>query len=309
MGNCREGIAKLDRSELRLDDTKMTLQKEEGTVAVPNTQTYGYTTQLTRSSNMSISAKVLSRQGSLSHYGQPDGDYSFKKTPRTQTHNKKVKNVPLYQNIGSTNTLEFEDGSTYTGMVDATTLKPYGKGIFKHACGDVYEGSFFKGMANGQGTYRHADGTVYIGNMSDDMKTGFGEETYVGGEMYKGYFLAGNKRGRGKYYWAEGVHYTGDVVDNQKYGVGKLVTRGGDAYQGNWKKDVMEGRGTMAYHNGDTYEGSFLNNQKHGLGKLTTSDFVYEGSFLNNNIDGEVENERATNYLTKISNARRIKRL
>lgn len=289
MGNCQETSGALNAKEVTIYNDATSCHKgsiQESTAVQPNTQVHGYSPQMSRSSNWPISVKGLSRGTTLSHNDIKEENYTFERSPKPQTHIKKLKTVPMYQTVSTITVLEFEDGSTYTGMVDAATLKPCGRGVFKHACGDIYEGSFFKGMANGQGTYKHSDGTIYVGNMSDDVKTGYGEETYPNGHVYKGYFYNGNKRGRGKYHWSPEHHYAGEIVNNQKSGFGKLVSRSGDIYSGNWTKDVLEGKGKVVHSNGDIYEGTFFNSMMHGQGKLTTSEFTYEGTFSNNVMEG-----------------------
>ena len=47
-----------------------------------------------------------------------------------------------------------------------------GKGIFKYANGDCYEGEFKNSKFNGKGVLTHADGTKQEGNFVDDKYIG-----------------------------------------------------------------------------------------------------------------------------------------
>ena len=46
----------------------------------------------------------------------------------------------------------------------------HGKGVFKYANGDVYEGMFEKGQRSGEGTYKFKKGPTVKGNYKNDVR-------------------------------------------------------------------------------------------------------------------------------------------
>ena len=46
----------------------------------------------------------------------------------------------------------------------------HGKGVFKYANGDVYEGMFEKGQRSGEGTYKFKKGPTVKGYYKNDMR-------------------------------------------------------------------------------------------------------------------------------------------
>ena len=59
-------------------------------------------------------------------------------------------------------TVEYSDGSSYTGAVDAQ-LRRHGRGVHRLANGDVFEGVFAQDQREGRGTLQGADGAVCDG--------------------------------------------------------------------------------------------------------------------------------------------------
>lgn len=224
---------------------------------------------------------ILGKSTLINHY------YPLIQTPETQPHNKEIKTQTQIDDSSHKYTIEYIDGSKYIGDVDKSTLKPHGTGVFNHYNGDVYNGKFHQGLANGKGTYKHKKGITYIGDMSEDVKNGYGEEDYGNGEVYKGYFFNGVKNGRGKYQWSNSDYYDGEISNNKKHGLGALVIVGSETYTGNWIDDKRNGMGKVKYANGDVYEGSFVDNVRQGDGILTTKDFVYKGPFANDEMHGQ----------------------
>ena len=52
-------------------------------------------------------------------------------------------------------------------MVTGSNFKVYiGFGVFTHANGDIYEGDWVKGKANGFGKFTTVSGLIYYGNYS-----------------------------------------------------------------------------------------------------------------------------------------------
>ena len=54
-----------------------------------------------------------------------------------------------------------------------------------HAEGDVYEGQWSNGMANGEGIFIHESGAQYKGSWKNDMQDGEGYEVWPDGSTYK----------------------------------------------------------------------------------------------------------------------------
>ena len=72
---------------------------------------------------------------------------------------------------------------------------PEGRGIFRHACGDVYEGVFRAGELRGLGTLRTASGDVYSGAFRGSRPEGRGTLRCSSGHVYDGEFRDGRPVG------------------------------------------------------------------------------------------------------------------
>ena len=70
-------------------------------------------------------------------------------------------------------------------------------GRTNNGLGDIYEGEFINGVANGKGKIKHPDGTVYEGDVFRGLRHGQGKITEVGldARTYKTIFLDGNPLG------------------------------------------------------------------------------------------------------------------
>lgn len=97
-----------------------------------------------------------------------------------------------------------------------------GKGEMNFATGDVYKGTFRKGLAHGQG-----------------------EMTWKSGDRYKGGWKDGKMDGRGEMKWAMGDRYAGSWSDNQMNGVGEMTWKNGMKYTGQWKNGRQHGNGVL----------------------------------------------------------------
>ena len=71
----------------------------------------------------------------------------------------------------------------------------HGRGVYRFANGDVYEGDFKDDNMHGRGVYRCADGNVYEGDFKDDNRHGRGVHRYANGAVYEGDLEDGKMHG------------------------------------------------------------------------------------------------------------------
>ena len=108
-------------------------------------------------------------------------------------------------------------------MYNAETMKTANVyGVYRWDGGEVYDGDWLNGMANGQGKLVWPDGGVYEGEWKDGMRDGQGKNIYADGEIYEGEWRDDERNGQGTYIYASGA-----VVEGRwKYGrsgQGKMV--------------------------------------------------------------------------------------
>ena len=111
------------------------------------------------------------------------------------------------------------------------------------------------GLREGRGVYRYASGNVYEGEWKADHKEGRGTLRFANSNVYEGEWKGGNAEGHGKMRYASGNLYEGDWKANNKEGRGTFRFANGDVYEGEWKANEHEGHGTYRYASGDVYEG------------------------------------------------------
>lgn len=222
-----------------------------------------------------VNSKLFRRNTLLSTY------YPFKLAHPTQSHDKPVSSKKKVKDKDNTFILQFKDGSEYEGEIDNKKGIPHGLGVFTHKNGDVYEGHFIDGLAEGEGLYKYSDDVLYKGSMLKDFKHGFGCETYHNKDIYHGHFEMGEKTGQGRYDFHNGAYYDGELYCNMKDGKGLLKTEQGEIYNGFWKDDMRHGQGILKLKNGDSYKGEFSNNMKDGYGELREGNTTYKCHFKN----------------------------
>ncbi len=79
-----------------------------------------------------------------------------------------------------------------------------GKGVFRWASGDRYEGDFVKNYRTGKGHYTWADGMDYEGDFVNNVRTGEGKVLWANGDGYEGTFLNDDPTGKGTYFYKAG---------------------------------------------------------------------------------------------------------
>jgi hypothetical protein len=82
----------------------------------------------------------------------------------------------------SEQTVNYNDGSTYTGEFNAAGEK-HGQGKMHWANGVTYEGNFKNGSMHGLGKITYANGTVYEGGFDKDKRDGLGKITLADGSI------------------------------------------------------------------------------------------------------------------------------
>ena len=112
----------------------------------------------------------------------------------------------------------------------------HGRGVYRFARGDVYEGEYQDDKKHGRGVYRFASGAVYEGEWKDDKKHGRGTFRFADGRVYEGEFKDGKYHGRGVFRSADGDVYEGEYQDGKKHGRGVSRSADGSVYHdGQWK--------------------------------------------------------------------------
>ena len=170
----------------------------------------------------------------------------------------------------------------------ALTVIRHGTGICWLVCGDVYEGAWVEGKAEGEGRIQYADGTFFQGSF-------VGGEPFQGQGMtrtddweYNGGLMFGKRDGVGECEWSDGSRYEGEWLANQRSGQGIMENADGvGRYEGGWLNDIRHGKGIAVLHDGSKYSGEFVDDKPHGKGRIEFQDGkVYEGDFVSSMPEG-----------------------
>ena len=95
-----------------------------------------------------------------------------------------------------------------------------GRGTYRFAAGDVYEGDWKADEREGRGRMSYANGGVYEGEFKAGEMDGHGTERFASGNVYEGEYVAGNREGRGTF------RYAGGEADVGRYRGGADVGEG-----------------------------------------------------------------------------------
>jgi len=148
-----------------------------------------------------------------------------------------------------------------------------GKGLATFPNGDVYDGSYGKGVRSGPGKYTYAPPplgeeeeapeeppppvAVYEGAWKMGHKTGVGTMTYADGSKYQGSWVKGKRQGIGTFYYPNGDIYSGDWEAGKKHGHGTYIFKATQTrLKGTWEKGVAVS-GEFSDDFGNVYKGSF----------------------------------------------------
>ena len=127
------------------------------------------------------------------------------------------------------------------------------------------------GKLTGKGVYRWADGNSYEGDCVNDTRTGRGVYRYANGNSYEGDYVNGKRAGRGVYRYANGNSYEGDFLD-EKMATGQMFLAdlnlnlaaefsGGDTIVDGYmlyRLVLKNSDGTFVYREGDFSNGKFV---------------------------------------------------
>ena len=237
-------------------------------------------------------------------------------------------------------TINFPDGTIYTGTIINNELTGEGKYIF--ADGSTYEGSVLNGLRHGKGIFKTKNGIYYEGEWKNGLKNGKGKIIqgnmelegewindilngkcrikWKSGNLFDGKLRNNKMNGNGYMVWyKKNEKYTGMWKDNLQNGYGIHIwydTKNDnkyfrDRYVGEWKNGKRNGYGKFYYSNGNIYEGFWKNNIKEGFGILYYNDREkYVGTFKNDNFfDVDDKKIKEDNKKSKNNRDKKINRI
>ena len=182
-----------------------------------------------------------------------------------------------------------DSGTVYTPDGKMTYYPKKHKLVYEN--GDVYEGEIRGYLPNGQGVYTSVYGEVIDGEFSDGVADGFCRVTLTSGNRYEGLLHAGewDENGVLTLVYDDGEELPqGSFVNSRLEGEVTYSYRSGANYVGGYQNGLPHGNGALTYANGDKYEGEFFEGEIAGRGKYTYADgSVYEGQFENALPNGE----------------------
>ena len=154
-----------------------------------------------------------------------------------------------------------------------------GKGIFISKEGNLYNGTFDKGLFNGKGILIDINGNYYLGDWKDGKCEGKGQIIYNDKILYEGEFKNNLFNGNGFFKWSDGRYYKGDFSNGLINGKGVNFWNDGSNYNGNYFHNVKQGEGVYSWKNGNKFIGNFVNNEPHGDGCFVVGDNKYNVKF------------------------------
>jgi hypothetical protein len=132
----------------------------------------------------------------------------------------------------------------YTKMADIiNNLTGWGK--IECSNGEVYDGEFIDGRAEGNATFTRASGAKYVGKWKNGNPNGKGREKCPDGAEYEGDWVNGMSHGYGAYKWNDGSTHTGEWRDHKPHGKGEAKFVQGNVYRGVWENGERHGTFTV----------------------------------------------------------------
>jgi hypothetical protein len=162
-------------------------------------------------------------------------------------------------------------------------------------------------MRHGKGTFKFANGDEYEGDWTKNEQTGNGilRSKYAAAEggpeltsSYKGEFKEGLFHGKGIFDVEDGFHYEGEFAFGFREGQGLLKVPvndvkheyfkdvGFEIYEGTFKNDLLNGYAKVTYADGIRYEGQWVDGKKCGRGVLRRHDYEIAGIFEDDQLVG-----------------------
>lgn len=137
-------------------------------------------------------------------------------------------------------------GSLYSDENAKTAANPCykgncvnGKGEMNFPTGDVYKGTFRKGIMHGKGEMTWKNGDRYKGSWKDGKMDGRGEMKWANGDRYNGMWKDNQMNGTGEMTWKNGMKYTGQWKNGKQHGNGMLISTDRKVTRGKWDNGTM----------------------------------------------------------------------
>lgn len=189
----------------------------------------------------------------------------------------------INQNCGGQKTMNYLDGSSYTGGWKNGGW--FGQGTFTWASGATLVGNMTSTL-NGNGMLDYKNGFTYFGNIVSLAPSGQGKFTWPGGETLEGN-ITGWLTGNGTLDYKNGTVFAGDVVGGIPNGNGKMTYPVGDTYEGAWSNGQWSGQGTFTWVAGPTFTGA-MTSTLNGSGTIDYKNGItYVGNVVNLSASGQ----------------------
>ncbi len=117
--------------------------------------------------------------------------------------------------------------------------------------GDVYTGEIKNGWPHGRGRMKYSNGREYSGEWFENVRQGYGEQTWTKSPKY--------------------ISYQGHWAKDLPQGTGTLSFHSGQVYTGDFHQAKFHGEGQMTHSNGDKRYGKFVGNKREGEFLLITA--------------------------------------
>ena len=200
--------------------------------------------------------------------------------------------------------IRFPNGDRVIGSTYRNSEFPSGKGeFFSGTTGDVIDGEFINGAAQGIGSMSRPNGDRFDGKFSgqnfengvysfasnqyqqkavrfrgtfrENLPNGVGALEFTNGDIYEGSFDNGRPHGTGRYASASGDIIAGLFEDGRPV-KGMKLSAAGHKYLGEFHPirggALYHGLGKLEFSNGDWYEGSFVDGYFSGEGIYVFAD-------------------------------------
>lgn len=221
-----------------------------------------------------FSSAYSPRYGNVYYYGTSDSGTVY-------TDDGKITYYP------KKNKLVYENGDVYEG--DIRGYLPNGHGVYTSFYGEVIDGEFYDGLAEGYCFVTLTSGNRYEGKISGGEWDENGTLTLVyddGEEKPQGNFVNSRLEGEVTYSYRSGATYVGGYQNGLPHGNGILTYANGDKYEGEFVEGEIAGKGKYTYVDGSVYEGMFEKALPNGEGSYTYTALngkrvTLSGTFIN----------------------------